>query len=160
MAVACFWTLESSRESTGLHPLLQLIVLLTVSSMSLLPNVLLACLPACLLQLHYLTVANYQDIPVLAACHVLCRLTCVPITTDICKLFCCIPCSRLADALDSGVTSPATRHAIEALHALATHLPTSRDLILATGAVAKLVDLLRDSCAQAHYSMLKVISFA
>lgn len=54
------------------------------------------------------------------------------------------------------MTSPATRHAIEALHALATHVPTSRDLILATGAVAKLVTLLRDSHAQAHYSMLKV----
>ena len=63
---------------------------------------------------------------------------------------------RLADALNSGVTSLATRHAVEALHALATHLPTSRDLILATGAVAKLVTLLRDSYSQAHYSMLKV----
>lgn len=73
------------------------------------------------------------------------------------QMFCCFPCRRLADALDSGVTSLATRHAIEALHALATHLPTSRDLILATGAVAKLVALLRDSCAQAHYSMLKVV---
>lgn len=54
------------------------------------------------------------------------------------------------------MTSLAARHAIEALHALVTHLPTSRDLILATGAVAKLVALLRDSLLQAHYSMLKV----
>lgn len=71
-------------------------------------------------------------------------------------MFCGISYRRLADALDGGVTSLATRHAIEALHALATHLPTSRDLILATGAVAKLVTLLRDSYAQAHYTMLKV----
>ncbi|KAL3156347.1 hypothetical protein ABBQ38_000664 [Trebouxia sp. C0009 RCD-2024] len=65
--------------------------------------------------------------------------------------------TRLAEALDSGLTSLAARHAVEALHALATHLPTSRDLILATGAVAKLLALLRDSLLQAHYSMLKGI---
>lgn len=107
-----------------------------------------ACL---LLELHYLVGASQYQLlvpPDMCANHHSARCM---------QMICCIPCRRLADALDNGVTSLATRHAIEALHALATHLPTSRDLILATGAVAKLVALLRDSCAQAHYSVLKVV---
>ena len=103
------------------------------------------------------------DSPILAACHVLCLCQSSafvgPHNLRCNHGFLLNVSRRLADALDSGVTSPATRHAIEALHALATHLPTSRDLILATGAIAKLVALLRDSYAQAHYSMIKVETF-
>ena len=65
-------------------------------------------------------------------------------------------CRRLADALDGGVASSATKLAVEALHAMAIHLPTSRDLILATGAVTKLVTLLQSSLLQAQYAMIKV----
>ena len=49
----------------------------------------------------------------------------------------------------------AAQHALQALHHLALHLPTSRDLILATTALDKLVVLLEQSLAHAHYSMLK-----
>ena len=69
---------------------------------------------------------------------------------------CVVCCRRLADALDGGVASLATKPAVEALHAVATRLPTSRDLILATGAVTKLVTLLQSSLLQAHYAMIKV----
>ena len=66
-------------------------------------------------------------------------------------------CRRLADALDGGVASTAAKHAVEALHHLAIQLPASRDLILATRALDKLVVLLQESLTSAHYAMLKVL---
>lgn len=69
-------------------------------------------------------------------------------------------CRRLADALDGGVANVATKHAVEALHHLAVQLPTCRDLILATTALDMLVLLLKQSLANAHYSMLKVMLFS
>ena len=66
-------------------------------------------------------------------------------------------CRRLADALNGGVANVATKHAVEALHHLAVQLPTCRDLILATTALDTLVLLLKQSLANAHYSMLKVM---
>ena len=67
-----------------------------------------------------------------------------------------LPCRRLADALDGGVASLAAKHAVEGLHHLAVQMPTSRDLILATRALDKLVVLLQQSLEYAHYAMLKV----
>ena len=63
----------------------------------------------------------------------------------------------MADALNGGVANVATKHAVEALHHLAVQLPTCRDLILATTALDTLVLLLKQSLANAHYSMLKVM---
>lgn len=54
------------------------------------------------------------------------------------------------------MTSLSTAYAMQALHRLAVSLPTSRDLILATGAVQTLVRLLRDSQGCAHYALAKV----
>ncbi|KAL0054103.1 hypothetical protein WJX82_003853 [Trebouxia sp. C0006] len=65
--------------------------------------------------------------------------------------------TRLADALNGGVANVATKHAVEALHHLAVQLPTCRDLILATTALDTLVLLLKQSLANAHYSMLKEV---
>ncbi|KAL0024042.1 hypothetical protein WJX77_011314 [Trebouxia sp. C0004] len=65
--------------------------------------------------------------------------------------------TRLADALDGGVANVATKYAVEALHHIAVQLPTCRDLILATTALDTLVLLLKQSLADAHYSMLKEV---
>ena len=65
-------------------------------------------------------------------------------------------CRRLAEALDGGVTSLSAKYAVEALHQLALSLPTSRDLILATGAVPKLILQLQQGCQAAHYTYVKV----
>ena len=67
-------------------------------------------------------------------------------------------CRRLAEALDGGVTSLSAKYAVESLHQLALALPTSRDLILATGAVQKLVLQLHQGLAGAHYAYLKVLA--
>lgn len=50
----------------------------------------------------------------------------------------------------------AAKHAVEGLHILALNLRTSRDLILATGAVQTLVLQLRQAFESAHYAYLKV----